>query len=153
MPLTPDEIIALLRIRGHRITAPRRQTVRILFEARAHLTVEDVHARLRASGIDSDEATAYRALQWLKEEGFAAQTDIGEGADVYCLIGEQQHHHLICLNCHHIIDADDQLFASLRDELWTRYQFQPRIDHFAIFGLCRHCQQGEKDSEGENTGP
>jgi len=141
MPPELDQIIETLRHKGERITAPRRWTLRILLEQRGHLTIEQIHQQLAAHGIHADEATVYRTLQWLKEHGIVAQTDVGQGADVYSLLDEDPHHHLICLNCGETINADDENFAALRDQLAERYGFHPRIEHLAIFGLCDHCYQ------------
>jgi Fur family ferric uptake transcriptional regulator len=138
--MEPETIIEQLQSKGHRMTVPRRWIIRVLCEADHHLTVEDVHRRLIESDIKVDEATVYRTLQWLKENEAVSQTDIGQGADVYCLISDQPHHHLICLNCNRIIDVTDDLFAGLRETLIERYRFAPRIDHFAIFGLCEACR-------------
>lgn len=136
-----DQIIELLRHKGERITAPRRWTLRILLEQRGHLTIEQIHQQLTMHGVHADEATVYRTLQWLKDHGIVAQTDVGQGADVYSLLDEEPHHHLICLNCGETINADDEIFASLRDQLAERYGFHPRIEHLAIFGLCDRCHQ------------
>lgn len=141
MPPELDQIIEDLRHKGERITAPRRWTLRILFEQRGHLTIEQIHQQLTTHGIHADEATVYRTLRWLKEHGIVAQTDVGQGADVYSLLDEEPHHHLICLNCGETINADDESFASLRDQLTKRYGFHPRIEHLAIFGLCDQCYQ------------
>jgi Fur family ferric uptake transcriptional regulator len=138
--MKPETIIEQLQSKGHRMTVPRRWIIRVLCEADHHLTVEDVHHRLAENDIEVDEATVYRTLQWLKENEAVSQTDIGQGADVYCLIGDQPHHHLICLSCNHIIDVSDDLFADMREMLMEKYHFAPRIDHFAIFGLCGECQ-------------
>ena len=141
MPQTYQEIIDQLRARGERITLPRRWTLKVMIEASDHLTTEQVHQELLALGIEVDEATVYRSLQWLKDHGVVAQTDIGQGANVYCYIANKQHHHLICLHCGHIIDASDDLFDPVREKLLTDYRFEPRIDHFAIFGLCQACRE------------
>jgi Fur family ferric uptake transcriptional regulator len=139
--MKPETIIEQLQSKGHRMTVPRRWIIRVLCETNSHLTVEDVHHRLIENDIKVDEATVYRTLQWLKENEAVSQTDIGQGADVYCLLDDQPHHHLICLNCNQIVDVSDDLFAGLCETLIEKYRFMPRIDHFAIFGLCEKCQE------------
>ncbi|HEC22607.1 MAG TPA: transcriptional repressor [Chloroflexi bacterium] len=139
-----EEIIATLRARGYRITLPRRQTLQILLRAHSHLTCEQVHQRLVAQGLDVDEATTYRTLQWLKENGIIAQTDLGLGADVYSLIDSPLHHHLVCLRCGRISEISDSLFEPIRRQVRERYHFEPRIEHWAIFGICAECQSNEK---------
>ena len=142
MSPTLDDLIDTLRSRGERITIPRRSTLKALLGAHAHLTIEQIHEQLVEEGIRVDEATIYRSLQWLKDNDLVAQTDMGQGADVYCLV-DANHHHLICLNCGRVIEADETVFACLQEELVKKYRFVPRIEHLAIFGLCSDCQDGQ----------
>ena len=141
------DIIARLRERGQRITQPRRELLRVLLNEQSHFTVEMLQQVLHNNHVEMDEATIYRTLQWLKEHEMVSQTDMGFGADVYCVVDSHAtHHHLICLNCKHIIQADDSVFDELRDRLLSQYGFQPRIEHFAIFGLCKDCQDERESS-------
>jgi Fur family ferric uptake transcriptional regulator len=144
MELELEETLDDLRAKGHRITLPRRWTLKILLQEGDHVTCEQVQAHLAEQDIQINTASVYRALQWLKENGIVAQTDLGTGADVYSLVGSRPHHHLVCLNCDGIIDAPDDLFDDLRERLRRDYHFEARIDHFAIFGCCEHCQDEEE---------
>jgi Fur family ferric uptake transcriptional regulator len=145
MEMELEETLDGLREKGHRITLPRRWTLKVLLQEDKHLTCEEVQAHLAEQDMRINTASIYRALQWLKQNGIVAQTDLGTGAAVYSLVGSHPHHHLVCLNCEGIIDAPDDLFDALRERLLRDYHFQARIDHFAIFGLCEHCQDEETD--------
>jgi Fur family ferric uptake transcriptional regulator len=134
-----DDLLAELRSKGHRITLPRRWTLKVLTRSNGHMTSEDVYHRLAESGIQVDEATVYRTLQWLADHRIVARTNLGLGADVYSLYS-QPHHHLICLNCREIRELDDTLFVELRSRIQEQYHFTPQMDHFAIFGTCEDCQ-------------
>jgi Fur family ferric uptake transcriptional regulator len=140
-----DKTLDALRAKGHRITLPRRWTLKVLLQEGEHLTCEQVQALLAEQDMQINAASVYRALQWLKENGLVAQTDLGTGAAVYSLVGSRPHHHLVCLNCDQIINVPDDLFDDLRERLLREYNFEARIDHFAIFGRCEHCQ--DDDSE------
>ncbi len=140
MSATADDLLNGLRRRGYRITTPRRRVLDVLLARReSHLSCEEVTQALAAQGADMNATTVYRILQWLKDAGFVTQTDLGGGHDVYSWLGETPHHHLVCLNCRHIIDADDSLLEPLRRALRERHGFHARIEHFAIFGLCADC--------------
>jgi len=135
-----ERIIAALRQRGERVTIQRRMVIEALAAQADHLSVHDVQAALSAQGVDVSEPTVYRILQWLKDLGVIAQTDLGQRGVVYQLLDDPPHHHLVCLNCGHVIDIDDSVIASLRTRLAHEYGFQARIDHMAFFGLCPDCQ-------------
>jgi Fur family ferric uptake transcriptional regulator len=135
-----QDILEELRQRGVRLTLQRRLVLEALHAHGEHLAVQDIQARLREQGTDLTETTVYRILQWLKELGLVSQTDLGHSGIVYQLIGSRPHHHLVCLNCGKIIDVDDSVIAPLGERLRADFGFEPRIDHLAIFGLCRDCQ-------------
>lgn len=139
--MVTQEILAQLRRRGERLTIPRRLVIEILYERGDHLTVQDIQHHLRERQVDLNEATVYRILQWLKDLGLVSQTDLGRSEFVYQWIGDRPHHHLVCLSCGTIIDVDDSVMTSLRDQLRREFGFEPRIDHMAIYGLCANCRR------------
>jgi Fur family ferric uptake transcriptional regulator len=138
-----EKLIETLKRQGERLTIQRRLVLDVLCESDDHLTVHDIQQRLHQHEANFTEPTVYRILQWLKDLGLVSQTDLGQRGIVYQLIGQQPHHHLVCLACGHVIDIDDEAMAALRDHLRRFYDFEPRIDHMAIFGLCRACRTGE----------
>lgn len=142
MAHTLEALLDRLRAGGYRITAQRRIVLETLLERQAehcHLSCEEVTQVVNARGLALDGTTVYRILQWLKEADLVAQTDVGAGHDVYSLVGATPHHHLICLRCGRVLDVDDALIAPLRAALRQEHGFEARIEHFAIFGLCRAC--------------
>jgi Fur family ferric uptake transcriptional regulator len=142
-----EDTVKALRAKGHRITVPRHWILRVLFEANRHLTCEQLHQRLVEHGIHVDEATVYRTLQWLKQNRIVAQTTLGSGADVYSLLLDDRHHHLICIECGAESNLDDSVFDSLRQRIRADYGFVSFIDHFAIPGLCRACYERRKNAK------
>jgi Fur family ferric uptake transcriptional regulator len=138
--ISADEIVKKLKQRGERLTIQRRLVIETLCESGDHVTVHEVRQYLQQQGTDLNEPTVYRILQWLKELEVVSQTDLGQSGIVYQLIDDHPHHHLVCLACGEIMDVDDSVIAPLREHLRRAYDFEPRIDHMAIFGLCRNCQ-------------
>lgn len=136
-----ERIVQSLRHLGERLTLQRRFVIEVLSDTGAHLTIGDVREEIekRHAQDSLPEPTIYRILQWLKELGFVSQTDVGENGTVYQLIDDAPHHHLICLKCNQTIDIDDDLFDNLRDKIQEQYQFDARIDHMAIYGVCKDC--------------
>jgi Fur family ferric uptake transcriptional regulator len=139
-----ETILDDLRAKGHRITLPRRWTLKVLCDAGGHMTSEDVYQHLMQHSIQVDEATVYRTLQWLADNRIVTRTNLGFGADVFSLYHEP-HHHLICVNCRQIHEVEDSLFESLREQIHQQYDFTPQMDHYAIFGLCRQCRDSNRN--------
>jgi Fur family ferric uptake transcriptional regulator len=140
-----QEIIEGLRERGIRLTIQRRLVIEVLCELGGHVTVQEIGQRLRQQGIEINETTVYRILQWLKEIGLVSQTDLGRSELVYELVGEHPHHHLVCLSCGAIIDIDYSLLIALGEQIRREYGFEPRMDHMAIFGQCQRCRSGHSN--------
>ncbi|MEL6403885.1 MAG: Fur family transcriptional regulator [Chloroflexota bacterium] len=138
---TSERVVQSLRHLGERMTLQRRFVIEVLSESGAHMTIGDVRAHIEERHAEDSlpEPTIYRILQWLKDLGFVSQTDVGESGTVYQLIDGEPHHHLICLKCNQTIDIDDDLFDNLRDRIQETYQFDARIDHMAIYGICKGC--------------
>ncbi|MEP0764911.1 MAG: transcriptional repressor [Chloroflexota bacterium] len=137
-----EAIVSRLREQGERLTIQRRAVIEALCASGDHLTVQDIQTRLAAQGTALTETTVYRIVQWLKERGAVAQTDLGQSGVVYQVIDRELHHHLVCLRCGRVMDIEDGVMDALRERLRREYAFEPRIDHMAIFGLCRDCRAG-----------
>ncbi len=145
-----DTLLENLRRRNPhtRITTPRRLVLEALLDdAAGHHTCETIAEAVAAHGVVLDQSTVYRILQWLKEAGAVSQTDLGTGSDVYSLAVSPAHHHLVCLHCGAVFDLDDAVLAGLRRTIRLAYRFTPRIEHFAIFGVCQTCQSHEQADE------
>jgi Fur family ferric uptake transcriptional regulator len=141
-----DAVVERLRERGERITYQRRLVIEALTALQTHVTLQDVCAYLQRTYADVQlsETTIYRILQWLKDVGVVAQTDLGQSGVTYAWLSSPAHHHLVCLQCGKVMQIDDVLLEPLRQRLRTTHQFEARIDHMAIYGMCEACQEGEK---------
>jgi Fur family ferric uptake transcriptional regulator len=130
-----------LRERGERLTPQRLLVLDILRDAPGHLSAGTVLALALARYPYLNQATVYRTLTWLRDQGLATAVDLGNGHTEYeyCRAGEH-HHHLVCERCRQTIELDDALVAPLAEAIRARLGFVPRLDHLAVFGLCRTCQ-------------
>lgn len=144
--MTSDATAARLRERGERLTPQRLMVLDALREGPGHLTADDVFQHVAARYPYVNQATVYRALLWLQEQGLVSAADLGGGRMEYEYLHEERHHHLVCLQCHGRIELADELVAPLAAAIQARYGFVPRVDHLAIFGLCRACQEHEADT-------
>ena len=74
-------------------------------------------------------------------EGLISETDVGSGSKVYERLTDPPHHHLICLRCGGVGDLSDRHFSDLRRSLRDELGFTARIEHFAVYGVCRRCTE------------
>ncbi len=135
------ETAAALRARGYRMTPQRLLVLDAITDA-GHLTAEQVLERVQPDYPMINAATIYRTLEWLKETGLVAETDLGDGHRVYEFIADHPHHHLTCLTCGQQIELPDGLLDALRARIEQEYGFALRADHVGLFGYCSKCRGG-----------
>ncbi len=134
---------AALHARGERLTPQRLLVLGAIQEGPGHQTAEAIYERVRAAFPYVNRATIYRSLAWLKEQGLISETNLGGGQAEYEYLGDQRHHHMVCLRCGQRQEFADELVQPLAAALRERYGFAPRLDHLAVFGVCRNCQEAE----------
>jgi Fe2+ or Zn2+ uptake regulation protein len=133
-----DKTVSHLRQQGFRLTPQRLTILQILEESGQHLTPLEVFqiARQMLPGIT--EATVYRNLNFLTEQGLALAAHIGSGQLVYEIAGHA-HHHLICRECGHSLEIDHEALEPLYQQLKNQTGFQIDSLHATFFGLCQSC--------------
>jgi Fe2+ or Zn2+ uptake regulation protein len=134
-----EEVLALLRARGGRVTTARRQLLEALFESADHRTAEDLAATVQARSPDVHISTIYRNLDELERLGVIVHTHLGHGPASYHL-ASSPHGHLVCETCGLTIEAPEQLFSGLSRSARDRFGFRIDPRHFAVLGRCRDCE-------------
>jgi Fur family ferric uptake transcriptional regulator len=147
LALDPDlaALHARLRESGQRLTPQRLILLDLLYKhgsGGSHLSADELLIAAQQSYPYLNISTIYRNLELLRDLGIVTETDLGDGRRHFSLLLDERHHHLVCLHCGHVDDAEDQLFEALRDDLLLRHGFEARIDHMAVFGICRGCRTG-----------
>jgi Fur family ferric uptake transcriptional regulator len=123
---------------GLRATAQRRAILTV-FHPGEHLSADEVIERLDPA-VEIDRATIYRTLERFRDLGLLSETDLGGGVRRFEVMLATPHHHLVCLRCQREFTVDDAMISPMREAIRERYGFAPRIDHLAIFGYCKDCQ-------------
>jgi Fur family ferric uptake transcriptional regulator len=135
---TADEVLALMKAHGDRLTTSRRAVVEVLLAGDHHVTAEEIATRVAETHPEVHRATVYRTLDRLQEVGVITHVHLGHGASTFHL-NDRPHHHAVCSSCGAVVEvpltALDELSASLRNE----YGFVLTPQHFALSGLCATC--------------
>ena len=134
-----DETAARLRNQGYRLTPQRLAILRILGEAGAHLSPQELFQQAQELLPGITEATIYRTLSFLVEQGLVLAAHVGSGQLVYEL-ADHAHHHLICRACGASLEIDHNLVEALYRRLETDTGYQLDSLHLTFFGLCPECQ-------------
>ena len=130
-----------LRQRGHRLTPQREMVLSVICASQGHVSADEILKGVRKRYPYINKSAVYRTLDLLTRINLVNPTDLGQGRIEYEIHQHPHHHHLLCRNCHKMIEADESIFAQLEKNLRQDYGFVADLDHFAIFGLCRKCQK------------
>lgn len=133
---------AYMAKKGLRSTAQRRLIVDTFFEGSAHITIEDLLAKVREHDRGIGYATVYRTLKLLAECGVASERRFGDGLSRYELADEASthHDHLICVSCGRITEFEEPRIEALQDDVAKRYGFHVTSHKHEMYGVCAACQ-------------
>jgi Fe2+ or Zn2+ uptake regulation protein len=140
-----EEVVALMRARGERITSSRRALLEVLFHAEGPLTVEEIEDSIRAVLTDVNISTVYRNLEDLERMGVVVHCHVGHGPAAYHL-SSFDHTHFVCEECGAMIEAPDELIRGLEREVKAKLGFSIDAHHFPILGRCSACSCGATEA-------
>ena len=130
----------LLGQRGVRAT-PRR--VRVLAELVGEpndATAQSLHARLRARGDRIGLATVYRTLGVLVENGIVDPLSHSPGELCYRICGAGHHHHLVCTECHRVVELVSCDLDAWLERAAADHGFRPTGHRLEATGVCGECR-------------
>jgi Fe2+ or Zn2+ uptake regulation protein len=134
-----DPIIETLHTRGYRMTPQRWVILDILQKRHGHMTPMEVYQQAQENLPGLTEATVYRTLNFLAEQGLLLAAHIGNGQLVYENAGHD-HHHLICRLCGLEMEIDHAILVELYQIFKERTGYEIDRMHTTFFGLCPNCQ-------------
>ncbi len=132
-----------LREQGLPVTQQRETVADVVFNSSDHLSIEDIEAGLKERGERLGKATIYRTMEILVRSGLVEEHDFGEGFKRYeHRFGRQPiHEHLICTNCHTVVEFRSEEVMRLEEEVARKHGFQPARHRLEVFGICAECQE------------
>lgn len=129
-----------LRLQGYRMTPQRLAILSILENAGEHLTPQEIFEQAQQALPGMTEATVYRTLSFLTEQGLVLAAHMGSGQMVYEIAGHD-HHHLICRACGATQEIEHQELSALYRQFQNRTGYKIDSVHVTFFGLCPACQK------------
>ncbi len=132
---------ALAAERGLRFTPVRRRVLEILLEAHKALGAYDVLTRLSAEGFGNQPPVAYRALEFLEDQGFAHRIR-RLNAFTACMHPGETHApaFLICRVCEKVAEAPAAPVMAALTAAAAGTGFVIERSNIEAVGLCPSCQ-------------
>lgn len=132
---------ALMAERGARLTPVRKRVLEILLEAHRALGAYDVLQRLAAEGFGNQPPVAYRALDFLVEQGLAHRIQ-RLNAFTACMHAGEAHApaFLICTQCETVAEAPVAPVRAALDAAAAEMGFAVDRATIEALGLCPACR-------------
>ena len=146
-----EEFIERFRHLGLRVTPQRLLVLEALAASGGHMTADDVMRWTAERYPAINLATIYRTLDLLTSVGLVTQTDLGNGASEFELVGETLHHHLVCDHCGSVTEIDDAALVPMRERLLRDYGFRVSSRHVGLFGACAACLAASRGQAPAST--
>jgi Fe2+ or Zn2+ uptake regulation protein len=136
---TPEELTALFRANGRKVTAQRQCIFRILQDNETHPSAESVYAVASREMETISLKTVYQTLNDLAELGEVVALDVGTGRTRFDPNVDHAHHHLVCTECGGVRDlvAD---FPELRVPEGADLGFEVGSAEIVFRGRCPDCR-------------
>ena len=132
---------AITAANGARLTPVRRRVLEILLEAHRAMGAYDVLQRLATEGFGNQPPVAYRALDFLVEQGLAHRIQ-RLNAFTACAHPGEAHApaFLICRACHSVAEAEAAPARAALDREAGRLGFAIERTTIEALGLCPGCK-------------
>lgn len=139
---TQEDLETLLREKGVRPTRQRLELLSELAKEPNDVTAQELWRRLRDERRSSvGLATVYRTLALLRERA-VVDTLAHHGSELcYRLCGEAHHHHLVCRDCHRVVELDHCELDDWIDTLAAQHAFIALEHRLEIEGRCDDCRR------------
>lgn len=128
-----------LKGRKLRQTPERFLVLDAVYEAARHTDADELFVQLKQSRHSISRATVYNTLNLLLECDLVIRHQFGQSQAKYeAAYRYWQHDHLICLDCHHVMEFCDPRIQSIQDMVADIYRFEIKSHALHLFG---HCQR------------
>lgn len=128
----------LCREKGIPLTVQRRVILESLAVREDHPTADQVFEGVASRLPGLSRTTVYRVLETLVEMGVVDKASHLGSAARYDP-NTERHHHLTCVQCHRVVDLEEQALPALKLSLAKTGQFEI-LDYSVHFrGYCRDC--------------
>ena len=139
---TERDLADLLVRNGVQVTRQRLEVLRELAVAPNAAPAQTLWKRLRErKGSTIGLATVYRTLSLLSEKGVVDPLAHHEGELCYRLCGESHHHHLVCSDCHRVVEIGEHGLTAWLDQVFAKHDFVAQAHTVELTGLCATCRK------------
>jgi len=121
------------------LTRQREVVLRVIRDANAHLTANEVFSAAKTLLPSISFATVYNSLRYLKDAGHIAEIKFGDGASRFDRT-THRHDHAICTVCGKLVDIEMDIPGKIIKRAAKYTKFKPESIEFTLRGKCPECK-------------
>lgn len=145
MKVTLADVDEICRSKSLRMTSIRKRVLEILLESHTAMGAYEVLERLAAEGLGSQPPVAYRALEFLIENGFVHKLQC---LNAYIACGHPSDTHnpvfLICTGCNCVAETKSDDASHLVRDTAKKLGFVSQNSVIEVKGQCADCAEVER---------
>jgi len=133
-----EQIAAILRDEGHRVTPQRIAIIDYLIHTEDHPSAENVHAIIKKRYPMVSLSTVYKTLDLLRQKKLVNEIEVKGEARFDAHV--DNHINLVCLNCGKIEDVDENLLKNIQTKAAKKSEYMIIKANFELHGYCNKCK-------------
>jgi len=138
---------AYLESKKLRKTPERYSVLEEIYRYQGHFDVEELFENIKEKGMSVSRATVYNTLDLLVDCDLVTKHQFGKNIAQYEKAhGSKQHDHLICTDCHKVIEFCDPRLQRIQNTVGNLLSFDVLHHSLILYGACQqeNCENKKK---------